>query len=150
MLVALILAGCGGSSAPKVTWRTVELSTYRFQVPSGWTATVGKDRYEARKDGSFVQAQSFPLVRAYTPALFDKVEPELALRMAAVAKQVGGTVGAARTVSPGGIRSHAYDLKVAGRTDTYTFVLRDRRELQLICSADASVCEHLIASFVAA
>ena len=128
----------------------VSLSSYRFEVPAGWQATHGKDRYEARQDGDFVQAQSFPLVRPYRPALFAKVEPELALRMAAVAKQVGGTVARTRAVSPAGIRSHAYDLKVDGRTDTYTFVLRDRHELQLICSADASVCEHLIASFASA
>lgn len=128
----------------------VQLSSYRFEVPSGWKSTVGKGRYEARSNGDFVQAQAFPLVRAYSPALFAKVEPELALRMAAVAKQVGGTVSASRTVSPAGIKSHAYDLKVDGRTDTYTFVLRDRRELQLICSADASVCDHLIASFASA
>lgn len=149
-MLALILAGCGGSSAPRASWRTVELGSYRFQVPAGWQATVAKDRYEARKDGSFVQAQAFPLVHAYRPALFGKVEPELALRMAAVAKQVGGTVGAHRTVSPAGIKSHAYDLKVAGRTDTYTFVLRDRHELQLICSADATVCDRLLASFASA
>jgi hypothetical protein len=146
-LLALILAGCGGSSAPKQTWRTVELGSYRFQVPAGWKATVAKDRYEARNDGSLVQAQAFPLVHAYKPSLFGKVEPELALRMAAVGKQVGGTVVASRTVSPAGIKSHAYDLKVGGRTDTYTFVLRGRHELQLICSADASVCAHLLASF---
>jgi hypothetical protein len=149
ILAGSILAGCGGSSAPQASWRTVELGSYRFQVPAGWKATVAKDRYEAREDGSFVQAQAFPLVRAYRPSLFGKVEPELALRMAAVAKRVGGAVGARHTVSPGGIKSHAYDLKVGGRTDTYTFVLRDRHELQLICSADASVCDHLIASFAA-
>jgi hypothetical protein len=147
VLLAFILAGCGGSRAPQPSWHTVELGSYRFQVPAGWKPTVAKDRYEARKDGSFVQAQAFPLVRAYRPSLFGKVEPELSLRMAAVAKQVGGTVVATRTVSPGGIKSHAYDLKVDGRTDTYTFVLRDRHELQLICSADASVCDHLVASF---
>lgn len=150
-MLVLILAGCGGSSAPpRASWHTVELASYRFQVPAGWKAAVAKDRYEARKDGSFVQAQAFPLVHAYRPALFAKVEPELALRMAAVAKQVGGSVGANRIVSPGGIKSHAYDLKVDGRTDTYTFVLRDRHELQLICSADASVCGHLLASFASA
>jgi hypothetical protein len=150
ILAGCILSGCGGSSAPRASWRTVELGSYRFEVPAGWKATVAKDKYEARQDGSFVQAQAFPLVHPYKPALFAKVEPELALRMAAVAKQVGGTVVATRTVSPAGIKSHAYDLKVGERTDTYTFVLRDRRELQLICSADASVCDHLTASFAPA
>jgi hypothetical protein len=150
LLATVILAGCGGSSAPKQQWRVVGLASYRFQVPAGWKATVGKDRYAARHGADLVQAQSFPLARVYRPALFDKVEIELAARMAQVAKQTGGTVSGSRTVTPGGIKAHAYDVKVGSRTDTYTFVLRGKRELQLLCSADAGVCSHLITSFVAA
>ncbi|HVU77126.1 MAG TPA: hypothetical protein VHC67_06060 [Gaiellaceae bacterium] len=122
---------------------------YRFEVPPDWKPDAAKGRYVVRQGSDFVQAQSFPLVRPYTDALFAKVEPELALRMGAVAKQTGGTVSASRTVSPGGIRSHAYDLKIGDRTDVYTFVLRGRHELQLICSADPGVCDHLISSFAA-
>jgi hypothetical protein len=149
LLLTVILAGCGGSAAPKQQWRVVELRSFRFQVPKGWKATVGKDRYSARHGADFVDAESFPLARVYRPALFDKVEVELGARMAQVAKQTGGTVSASRTVTPGGIRSHAYDVKVGKRIDTYTFVLRGKRELQLLCSADAAVCDHLISSFTA-
>lgn len=149
LLVTAILAGCGGSGAPKQHWRVVELASYRFQVPAGWKATVGKDRYSARHGADLVQAQSFPLARVYRPTLFDKVEIELGTRMAEVAKQTGGTVSGSRTVTPGGIKAHAYDVKVGSRIDTYTFVLRGKRELQLLCSADASVCAHLISSFAA-
>ena len=119
-------------------------------MPAGWKQTAGKGRFETRSNGNFVQAQAFPLVHAYSPRLFASVEPELATRMAAVAKQAGGTVVATHTVSPAGIKSHAYDLKVGGRTDTYTFVLRGMHEVQLIYSADAAVCDHLIASFASA
>jgi hypothetical protein len=122
---------------------------YRFEVPPDWKPEAAKSRYVVRHGDDFVQAQAFPLVRPYSDALFAKVEPELALRMSTVAKQTGGTVSAGRTVSPGGIKSHAYDLTIGDRTDVYTFVLRGRHELQLICSADASVCDHLISSFSA-
>jgi hypothetical protein len=150
LLVPLILSGCGGSGGHKQQWRVVELPPYRFEVPAGWHATVGRDRYVARRGEDFVQAQGFVLLKRYRPALFAKVETELAARMAEVAKQTGGSVEGSRTVTPGGIKAHAYDVKVGKRTDTYTFVLRGKRELQLICSADASVCEHLISSFAVA
>ena len=144
----LILAGCGGSSAPKQQFRVVDLSSYRFQVPAGWTPTVGKNRYSAKHGSDFVQAEVFTLVHPYKAALFAKVEPELAARMAAVAKQTGGTVGGRRTVVAGGIKSHSYDVDVGKRTDTYTFVLRGMNELQLICSADETVCSQLLSSLV--
>jgi hypothetical protein len=41
-------------------------------------------------------------------------------------------------------------VRVGGRTDIYTFVLRGKREYQLLCSADDAVCGHLIASFAVA
>ena len=148
--MTVIVAGCGGSEAPKRDWHVVALASYRFEVPAGWTQTAGKDRYSARHGADLIEAQSFPLARAYRPALFTKVQVELGTRMAQVAKRTGGTVSASRTVTPGGIKAHAYDVDVGKRTDTYTFVLRGKRELQLICSADTDVCGHLISSFVSA
>jgi hypothetical protein len=144
----LILAGCGGSAAPKQQFRLVELSAYRFQVPAGWTPTVGKNRYAAKHDGDLIQAQGFTLVHPYKPSLFAKVEPELAARMAGVAKQTGGTVRGSTTVVAGGVKSHSYDVRVGNRTDAYTFVLQGMHELQLICSADDAVCSHLLSSLV--
>ena len=98
-----------------------------------------------------VQVATFPLVRAYDPALFDKVAGELAVRMQAIAKQTGGTLGKAETVTAGGIRSHSYRVDVGDHVDQYTFVLRGMREFQLLCRRRAShgtdVCDTLIASF---
>jgi hypothetical protein len=67
--------------------------------------------------------------------------------MDTVAKETGGSLGAHRVVDAGGIKSHSYDVRVGDRTDTYTFVLRGRREYQLLCSADKAVCEELVSSF---
>jgi hypothetical protein len=92
---------------------------------------------------------TFPLVRAYTAALFEKVRSELDARMADVAKQSGGEVSGHRVVTVDGARSHSYDVRVGKRTDRYTFVLRGKREFLLLCSADAAVCDELAASFSA-
>ena len=103
-------------------------------------ASSGKD---------FVKVATFPLARAYSAALFTKVESELGARMGAVAKQTGGTVVAHHVVRAGGVKAHSYDVKVGDRTDTYTFVLRGTREYQLLCSASAAVCGRLLTSFAA-
>ena len=94
-----------------------------------------------------VQVATFPLVHPYTAALFTRVRRELDGRMGTVAQQSGGSVSAHRVVSAGGIQSHSYDVRVGGHTDTYTFVLRGKREYQLLCSADKTVCDELVTSF---
>jgi hypothetical protein len=100
------------------------------------------------KDGSqFVQVATFPLARRYTPALFRRVQSELRVRMEAVAHASKGAVAGHRVVTVDGTRSHAYDVKVGDRTDRYTFLLRDKREYLLLCSADSVVCDELAASF---
>ena len=94
-----------------------------------------------------MQVATFPLVHPYTVALFTKVQSELAVRMAEVAKQGGGTVSGHRVVIVDGDKSHSYEVAMGDRTDRYTFLLRGRREFLLVCSADASVCDELAASF---
>ena len=101
----------------------------------------------ASSGGKRVQVATFALVHAYTHGLFERVQAELDGRMAAVAKQTGGTVAAHRIVTAAGIRSHSYDVRVGDHTDTYTFVLRGKREYQLLCSADTAVCDRLVTSF---
>lgn len=98
-----------------------------------------------------VQVASFPLARPYTAALFTKVEAELGTRMRQVASETGGTLTGPATVTTAGIRSHAYRVTATGRVDEYTFVLRGRREYQLLCrrtgSDGTAACATLLASF---
>jgi hypothetical protein len=149
VLAVLILSGCGGSGQSKEQWQHVDGGTFGFRAPAGWHVTVTKTRTTARDGDAFVQVAAFRLVRPYTDALFRKVRGELDVRMAAVARQVGGSVASHRVVTVDGTRSHQYDVRVGKRTDRYTFVLRGRRELLLLCSARADVCDELAASFVA-
>ena len=118
-----------------------------FRAPADWKITVANGRTTARGGASFVQVATFPLVHPYTPSLFAKVQSELALRMAEVAKQGGGTVRGHSVVRVDGAKSHSYRVALGDRTDRYTFLLRGRREFLLVCSADDAVCDELAASF---
>jgi hypothetical protein len=149
LLAVLILAGCGGSSEPKVQWQRVEGPGYHFRAPQSWDVTVAEDRTTVKDGSAFVQVAAFPLVRAYSDDLFEKVRSELDTRMRDVARQSGGTVAAHRVVTVDGTRAHQYDVRVGKRTDRYTFVLRGKRELLLLCSAAGAVCDELAASFSA-
>ena len=108
----------------------------------------------ASRDGSLVQVATFSLLKPYTPDLFDRVEKELRARMRQVASQTGGTVSSGATVTAGGIRSHSYDVTVGNHVDEYTFVLRGKREYQLLCrrrsSSGGAFCSRLITSFAPA
>jgi hypothetical protein len=151
VLTIVILAGCGGSGAAKAQWSTVTGAGFHFQAPKGWKVASGKARTAAVHDSELVQVATFPLVKPYNDALFDEVARELAVRMRAVAAETGGKVTGTSTVTAGGTRSHAYDVTVGDHVDQYTFVLRGKREYQLLCrrksSSDDGFCKQLIASF---
>jgi hypothetical protein len=133
-----------------VQWQQVKGPSFRFEAPKDWR--VGRDarRTFASHDSELVQVATFPLVHAYSAALFRKIESELSSRMAGVARQTKGQVIGHAVVTAAGIRSHSYDVRVADHVDEYTFVLRAKREYQLLCrrreSSDATVCKRLVSS----
>jgi hypothetical protein len=147
-----ILAGCGGSGETK--FASVSGNGFRFDAPSGWKVQAIPRGRGASADSEMVQVAAFPLVKAYDPALFGKVATELALRMQEIAQRTGGTVAKVETVSPAGIKSHSYRVNVGNHVDQYTFVLRGKREYQLLCrrrsSSSDAFCERLISSFTPA
>jgi hypothetical protein len=149
LLAVLILSGCGGSGEPEVHWQRVSAGGYHFRAPEGWRVNVATDRTTVKDGSAVLQVATFPLVRAYSAGLFEKVRSELDARMADVAKQSGGEVEAHRVVTVDGAKAHSYDVRVGKRTDHYTFVLRGKREFLLLCSAEAAVCDELAASFAA-
>jgi hypothetical protein len=151
LLASLILAGCGGSGHTKAQQQVVTGPGFRFAAPAGWTVSRTGRQVSASQDSELVQVSTFRLVRPYTPKLFERVDGELASRMRQVANTTGGKLTASKTVTAGGIRSHAYDVTVGDHVDQYTFVLRGMREYQLLCrrlsSHGTEVCDALIASF---
>jgi hypothetical protein len=149
-VVALcILAGCGGSAAPKA--QLVRGPGFRFTAPARWKIERTPRQVSASHGSERVQVATFPLLKPYSPTLFARVARELTARMAEVASQVHGTVSSTQTVTAAGIRSHSYDVQVGDHVEEYTFVLRGMREVQLLCRRSASssdaVCKQLIAGF---
>ena len=153
-MAAVILAGCGGSSQPKAQTEPVNGKGFRFEAPAGWKVAAVPGGMGASRDSELVQVVTFPLVKTYTAALFGRVAGELQLRMQALAKQTGGSLSQTRTVTPAGIRSHSFDVDVGDHVDQYTFVLRGKREFQLLCrrrsSSSTAFCAALISSFAPA
>jgi hypothetical protein len=124
---------------------------FSFEAPAGWAVTTGPRQTRAAHDSELVQVATFPLLKAYRPTLFARVEVELKARMAVVARQTGGQVDAGRTVDVGGVRSHSFRVTTGDHVDEYTFVLRGRSEFQLLCrrvSTNADTfCARLLSSF---
>jgi hypothetical protein len=152
LLAPVILAACGGSSAAKVPQQQVVAGPgFRFEAPTGWRVERGPRQATASDGSELVKVATFPLLKPYTAALFNRVDRELSTRMRQVAQQTGGKLSSPATVTAGGIRSHAYRVTTGDNVDQYTFVLRGKREYQLLCrraaSHDDSVCARLIASF---
>jgi hypothetical protein len=124
----------------------------RFEAPAGWKVTTSRTSASAAHESQLLQVTTFPLVKTYRDALFDKVARELDLRMRAVAEQLHGTVRGTRTVTVDGIRAHHYDVGAGEDVYGYTFVLQVRREYELLCrrpsSADDAPCTQLLTTFV--
>jgi hypothetical protein len=150
LVAASIFAGCGGSGGGEQP-QTVNGRGFRFDAPAGWAVQRSGRLVSASKDGDLVQVATFSLLKPYSPALFDRVERELRMRMRQIAAQTGGTVSGSSTVTTGGIRSHSYQVTAGDRLDEYTFVLQGKREYQLLCrrpkSSGGDACERLVTSF---
>ncbi len=153
LLAITILAGCGGSGGGKST-QHVTGPGFSFDAPDGWRVARSGGRVSAGSGAELVQVATFRLLKPYSNALFAKVATELKVRMTAVAGQTGGRLAGAAVVTAAGIRSHSFRVEAADTIDEYTFVLRGRREYQLLCrrasSHGADVCRGLIQSFAIA
>jgi hypothetical protein len=143
-LTLLILAACG--SSPTVAAQTVTGPGYAFEAPGGWKAEGAR----AVHGNDIVEVRKFPLARAYAPALFDKVKPEIER----VAQQLGTqlkTSPVERAVTVASEQALQFDFTHGSVFEQLTFVLRGKTEYQLYCrrakSDSATPCERLVATF---
>jgi len=151
----LLLAGCGGSGgdgAPQE--KIIRGADYRFAAPLGWAVTRSPRLVQVSEGVGLVSVTRYPLVRAFRPALWDKVVPELDRAAEAVAKQQHGDVTASRTIDVAGRPARSYDIDYehAGEqlVERITFVLRGKTEYYLLCryeGGDTEACERLLATF---
>jgi hypothetical protein len=153
-------AGCGGGGDSRQSAsREVSARGYRFSIPGTWKVTrtpttVAAAPFEGADE--LVSVSVFHLLRSYSPALWNRVVPELDRAADELGRQLTGSVASARTVTVAGDRARAYELtfKREGRDvrERITFVLRDRREYELLCrwraaDAEPEACRQLVSSF---
>jgi hypothetical protein len=150
-LAVLALAGCGdGGSA---SGKRVRGGGYSFVAPSGWDVRRTPRRIAARSGSQLLSVELFPLVRAYDPLLFPKVKLELDRLAVDIADHAGGRVTEKKTTEVAGRRVRTYEITLPQNdvTERITFVLKGKREYQLLCrfkrGEDDSPCEQLLATF---
>jgi hypothetical protein len=149
----VILAGCGGGSTAKP--QPVVGDGFRFSAPAGWRLERKAGIVRA-SDGAvdLVSVRTFPLLKTYRPGLFRAVSKELDGVASQLADQLGGQVGSSTTVTVAGRKARSYRIDYQGKAQEITFVLRGKREFQLLCRRDvgakSDACGLLVSSFALA
>jgi hypothetical protein len=161
VLLALVLAGCGGGGGKKkpIVTQRVTGPGFAFEVPDGWQVTR-KTRtitVAPRQAGpELVQVLYFRLSKPFKPSLWPKVVREIDAVAKQLAEQLKGTVNPGSTVRVGGIRGRQYELSYTKGglelRERITFLLRARREFELLCQwstkdGEPEACGVLTASF---
>jgi len=102
-----------------------------------------------------VSITTFRLTKPYTAKLWNEAVAELDGVAAKLAAELRGSVAASRTVQVGGANARQYELAFTEDGDRLveqiTFVLRGRREYELLCrykaGKDEPACRQLLATF---
>jgi hypothetical protein len=161
--LTLSAAGCGGGgSKSDSSVRELSARGARFSVPGAWQVTRTPTTVAATpSEGSdeLVSVSIFRLLRPYTPALWDRVVPELDRAADELGRQLSAALASKRTVTVAGGRARVYELSFRRRghdvRERITFVLRDQREYELLCrwradQSEPGACATLVASFTPA
>jgi hypothetical protein len=136
LVLLFILTGCGGSPQPeRRATRLVRGQGVTFAVPKAWSLKRTPRGVVAKRGASSVSATTYTTLKPYDPAEFDRVAVELDRTVAQLAEQAGGKVTERTTTAVGGRRIRAYRYTAGGYATRIGFVLRDRREVQLLCRA---------------
>ncbi len=145
-----ILAGCGGSSAPKT--QVVRGAGYHFDAPGGWKVKRSATGVSAAHgDLDLVRVSTFRLQKPYRPALFTAASKELDRVAGQLAVQLKGRLASSDSVRAAGSDARSYRIEIGDRVEQVTFVLRGRREYQLLCRRSAkgstAACRSIVSTF---
>jgi hypothetical protein len=149
LVVAVLLSACGGGAKPA---QVVKGDGFSFSAPGGWDVNrTGAATVATHGSTDLVETRIFQTVKTYEPKLFKRLPRELDGVVASVAKDLGGTAGAPKSVTAGGSPSWAYAITYGDKVEEITFVFRDRHEYQLLCRRAAggsdAACTQLVQSF---
>jgi hypothetical protein len=146
LVAAFILAGCGGSGAPKT--QAVAGDGFRFQAPADWTVAA---QTATHGTVDLLEVRIFTLLKPYRTAIKLRAFEELDRATAELARKSGGKVTARSTRTVGGHDARTYRLAFDGKAEELTYVLVGRREYLLICrlptGAPNTPCDLLLSSF---
>lgn len=131
---------------------------FTFSVPDSWSETRKATMITvspSKDSAELVGVSIFRLVKAYRPALFAQVVPELDGVAKKLASELGGRVTAKRTLTVARVKGRQYELAYIREgqqlEQTITFVLEGRREYQLLCRRPAgkqlAACGRLVKTF---
>ncbi len=134
---------------------TLQGDGYRFVAPGGWTVTRTGTSVAATHGSEAISVTTFRLTRPYRATLWKQAVTELDGVAAKLAAELHGTVATSRTVKVGAATARQYELaftKDGERlVEQITFVLRGRREYELLCrfkaGKDEPACARLLVSF---
>jgi hypothetical protein len=148
LIVAFILAGCGGSGSSK--WQDVRGNGFTFNAPADWTVDVAS---ASNGPVDLVQVHVFRLLRPYERARRAAAARELDADAARIADQLRGSVSSRRSLQVGGLDARSYTIAFDGKLEEITFVLHDQKEYELLCrrveGGDTAACTELVQSFEA-
>ena len=127
---------------------------YRFSAPAEWSVTRRPRVVQVSEGVGLLSVTRYPLVRAFRPALWERVVPELDRAASDVAKQQQGSVASSRTITVSGRQARSYDIDYEHEgkqlVERITFVLRGKTEYYLLCryeGGDTDACERLLVTF---
>jgi hypothetical protein len=128
---------------------------YRFSAPAEWSVSRNPRAVQASEGLELISVTRYPLVRAFRPALWEHVIPELDRAAAGVAEQQHGTVASSQTTIAASRRARSYEIEYSRDgeplVERITFVLRGKTEYYLLCryedGGDTDACDRLLATF---
>jgi hypothetical protein len=158
----LLSAACGGAESEEAGTQLISGPGYTFRAPASWEIerkprTILVVRPE---EAETVAVSTFRLARPFRPEIWQRAVKELdrVVRQLAERLSPDAEISAGRTERIAGRRARVYDIRYerAERrlVERVGFVLRGRREYQLLCRWDAEepetgeeACAELFSSF---
>jgi hypothetical protein len=155
----ITVAGCGGGGnggQPSSSGQVVQGDGYVFSGPDGWQLAQtpqGATLTPSSGGESLVSVTSFRLIRPFRPAAWSRAQHELDGVADRLARQLGGSVQSRETLGTG-VREYrfVYERKGMKLSERIRFVLRGRREYELLCrwkvsDGEPAACGQLLESF---